>query len=115
MQGVLDRVNIATLISRMGSGVVQDHLLVGVAKYTRYEQLRKDLVEYLSAKKHLGGDNSGVHGGGRDHRGSTPMEIGSAWSKGNTGRDSINNPQEEVVAKVNIINRRANTVGNRVM
>ena len=40
-----------TLFGRMGTGVVQDHFLMGVAKYTRCEQLRKDLVEYISAKE----------------------------------------------------------------
>ena len=72
LEGVKDRVKIATLISRMGKGIV--HFLVGVAKYTRYDQLRKDLVEYLSAKKPLCGDSSGVSGGG----GPTPTEIGMA-------------------------------------
>ena len=36
-----DRVKIATLVSRMGKGVVQDHFLVNVSKYTKYEDLRK--------------------------------------------------------------------------
>ena len=76
LEGAQDRVKIAPLISRVGKGVVHDHFLVGVAKYARYEQLRKDLVEYLSANKHLGGDRSGVHEGGRDHGDPTPMEIG---------------------------------------
>ena len=53
-----ERVTIGTLINRKGKGVVQDHYLVGVAKYPHYEQLWKDFVESLSAKKHLGGDSS---------------------------------------------------------
>ena len=72
LDGVQERLKIETLISRVGKGVVQDHL-VGVAKYTRFEQHRKDLIEYHSAKKHLGGDSSGS---GRDHGGPTSMEIG---------------------------------------
>ena len=72
-----------------------------VVKYTRCEQFRKDLVEYHSAKKKLGGDSTG-----------DPCR--SAWSKDNKGRDSINNPKEEQVAKVNITNRRANTGDNLV-
>ena len=39
----------------------------------------------------------------------------SAWSKDTTGRDSISNPKEDAVGKVNIIGRRANTVENVVM
>ena len=31
-----ERAKIATLTSRVGKGVIQDHFLVGVAKYTRY-------------------------------------------------------------------------------
>ena len=73
LEGVQDRVEIATLISRMGKGVVEDHFLVGVAAYTRYDQLGKDLVDLLSAKTYFGGDSSGS---GRDHGGPTPMEIG---------------------------------------
>ena len=53
LEGVQERVKIATLIRRMGKGVVQDHFLVRVIKYTRCEQLRKDVVLYLFAKKHL--------------------------------------------------------------
>ena len=83
LEGVQDRVKIATLISRMRKGVVEDHFLVEVAKYTRYDQLGKDLVDLLSAKKHLGGDSSGS---GRDHGGPTHMEIGmvkgSQYGKG---------------------------------
>ena len=54
LEGVQERVEIATLISRTGKGVVQDHFLVGVAKYTRYDQLWKHFIECLAAKKHLG-------------------------------------------------------------
>ena len=68
---------IVKLLSLMGKGVVQDHFLVEVvAKYTRHKQLRKDLVECLSAKTHFGEDSSGLHGGGRDHGGPKPMVKG---------------------------------------
>ena len=70
LDGVHERVKIATLISRMGKGSV------GVATCTRYEDLWRDLVECLLVKKRFGGDSSGLLGGGRDHGGPTPMEIG---------------------------------------
>ena len=80
-----DRVKIATLVSRMGKGVVQDHFLVNVSKYTKYEDLRKDLVDFLSAKKHLGGTG----GDSQSHNGPAPMEIGQMvngkWQKGGKG------------------------------
>ena len=91
LEGVHDRVKMSTPISRMGKGIVQDHFLVGVAEYTRYDQLRKDLVDYLSAKKHLGGDSSGVHGRSRDQGGLAPMEIGTV--KGQQGKRQHQQPQ----------------------
>ena len=81
-----DRVKVSTIISRMQKGSVQDHFLVNVGKYQVYDQLRKDLMDVLAAKKHLGGTPD--TGGG--HTGPTPMEIGQlqggpkAWKgKGN--------------------------------
>ena len=47
-----DRVKIGTLLSRILQ-FVQDRFLLGLAKCTYYEHIRKDLAEYLSPRKHL--------------------------------------------------------------
>ena len=64
-------VKMATVISRIGKGPLQDHLMLNSGRYENYEGMRAEIVEVLRAQRHM------AKPGAVQSSGSIPMEVGA--------------------------------------
>ena len=79
-ESIQDSVKTATVISRIAKGPLQDHLMLNAARFSSYDDLRKEMTEILRAQ-HFMARPGAVHA-----HGPVPMEIGALGKSPNTSR-----------------------------
>ena len=79
-----DKILIATVVSRIGHGKIQDHLILNIGKYEKYETMRAELVEISNAQTQFLPTTSANSSGRNRNDEPTPMEIG--WVGGYGGK-----------------------------
>ena len=81
-------VKMATVISRMPKGSLQDHLLVNSSSIADYDELRREIAEITRAQRHLGAGaepNWCLLWHGAVLRRPSPMQIGAFHSNAGKG------------------------------
>ena len=83
MEKIQSSVKMATEISRIGKGALQDHLMLNSGRYENYEGMRAEIVEVMRAQRHMATPR------GTQSSGSIPMEIGALMSPAGKGKTEM--------------------------